>query len=371
MSIITPSICLKSYKVGEGDCFLLSFNGKSGSKHNIVIDTGPSHSCMEFLKMYEEIVQKKECIDILIITHWDDDHLGGILRAFSQCRVESIKELWINYKETGCAVNLSGSLDVMDALLSARQNRRLVQEALRQGISVRNRITAGMVVELDGAVIRIIAPSEKRLKEFWQDTTQSKDIKQFPKQIAYDALLAHRSDYGKNLSELMEAALSYRDRSRSNGASIAFIFELPSDFCKLHCPTTRILFTGDAPAEAICDGIAELLEEEKICDGFAESSESAPIYFDWIKLPHHGSCGNISEEWPKYIRCRNYIISTDGVRHPDKQTIAKLLKWNLKRNENLEIYGNYSWWRDGFLAEEDKEKYLRTGKLRFYEFDKI
>ena len=35
------------------------------------------------------------------------------------------------------------------------------------------------------------------------------------------------------------------------------------------------------------------------------------------------------------------IIHTDGVMHPDKQTIAKLLKWY----GNICIYGAADWWK--------------------------
>lgn len=44
---------------------------------------------------------------------------------------------------------------------------------------------------------------------------------------------------------------------------------------------------------------------------------------------NHGIVRNISEKW-KHVKCDNYIICTDGVHYPDKQTIEKLCKWNPK-----------------------------------------
>ena len=48
---------------------------------------------------------------------------------------------------------------------------------------------------------------------------------------------------------------------------------------------------------------------------------------------------------------KSYIICTDGISHPDKQTIAKLLKWN----EEITVYGSTDWWKRMLIAE-DKEK---------------
>lgn len=47
------------------------------------------------------------------------------------------------------------------------------------------------------------------------------------------------------------------------------------------------------------------------------------------------------------------MICTDGKSHPDKQTIAKLLKWK----DRINIYASNNWWENHFLIEEDK-KYL-------------
>lgn len=71
--------------------------------------------------------------------------------------------------------------------------------------------------------------------------------------------------------------------------------------------------------------------------------------YDLVKLPHHGSVRNISEEWSQKINCRNYMICTDGFSHPDKQTIAKLLQWY----GEIHVYGSVDWW-SRFLLDEDK-----------------
>lgn len=108
-----------------------------------------------------------------------------------------------------------------------------------------------------------------------------------------------------------------------NKNSIVFIFEY-----KKHL----ILFTGDAWAEDILIGLGGRIHK-----------------FYFVKLSHHGSVCNISENYPDYISCSNFLICTDGIMHPDKQTIAKLIKWYGK----ICIYSPSNWWSDRLFLESD------------------
>ena len=91
----------------------------------------------------------------------------------------------------------------------------------------------------------------------------------------------------------------------------------------------KLLFTGDAWAEDI----------------LAVAGNKS---YDFMKLSHHGSVRNLSEEWCGRIRCQTYMLCTDGISHPDKQTIAKLLKWN----DEITIYGSTDWWTNMLTIEE-------------------
>jgi hypothetical protein len=46
-----------------------------------------------------------------------------------------------------------------------------------------------------------------------------------------------------------------------------------------------------------------------------------------VKVSHHGSRGNITPSFMKLIRCRTFLISTDGSRfgHPDDEAIETIV----------------------------------------------
>ena len=64
-----------TYNAGKGDCVRLRFD----DTHNIIIDTGVIRFAPAFKRICDEITSAGETLDLLILTHVDDDHIGGIL----------------------------------------------------------------------------------------------------------------------------------------------------------------------------------------------------------------------------------------------------------------------------------------------------
>lgn len=73
---------LFNYNGGKGDWLRLRFEGLSGRIHNIMIDAGVIRSGPRFHSVCSAIGSAGkitgETIDLCIITHVDDDHLGGL-----------------------------------------------------------------------------------------------------------------------------------------------------------------------------------------------------------------------------------------------------------------------------------------------------
>lgn len=82
-----------TYNAGKGDCIRLHFAGT----HNIFIDSGVTRFAPVFRLQCDRIKQSGETLDALILTHVDDDHIGGILanlrRAGYRC---PFIEVWMN-----------------------------------------------------------------------------------------------------------------------------------------------------------------------------------------------------------------------------------------------------------------------------------
>ena len=282
-----------TYNAGKGECIRLRY----GDGHNIFIDTGVTRFADTLKRLCREIVDAGETLDLLILTHVDDDHIGGILALLRMGWKCPFREVRMNGADSTGADN---------AQLSTRQNCEVAKMLRKQQVKI-TPMTAGDVFYVSGEEITAIHPGKLENDREYGNTP-----------------LAHyKSDYAVDLSELAERPITKKDTSINNKNSVVFIFQFQGK---------RFLFTGDAWAEDIIAGLGR--EKQR---------------FDLVKLPHHGAVGNISEEFPEHISCENFLICTDGVMHPDKQTAAKLQKWY----EKIRIFSPSDWWNRGFFTEND------------------
>ena len=138
-------LSISTIRLGKGDCIHIKFLSDSVSC-NIIVDTGSTASAAEYRKLVNNIISSGESIDALLITHYDDDHIGGALKVPN-----------IPYKAVYFNAYI-GSLDNQN--LSASQNQRLFH--LRPDVVVHSLILAGDVIEIAGAKIIIHASTVVR-----------------------------------------------------------------------------------------------------------------------------------------------------------------------------------------------------------------
>lgn len=282
-----------TYNAGRGDCIRVRF----AETHNIFIDSGVTRFAPYFKRICDQIVSNGESLDALILTHVDSDHIGGILMNLRHPLYNfPFQEVWMNQ---------SGTASTGDTTLSARQNDEVYVRLNARGVTVRPMLT-GNQRNIAGATIQT----------FWPDRVY-KDLEKHQRR---DSLLTHRNDFHVPLSILANRTIGSDDTSRSNKCSIVFSVAYGG---------RSILLTGDAWAEDVVRAKGD---------------------YDLIKLPHHGSVRNISELFPSSIRSTNFLICTNGVDHPDKQTIAKLEKWYGEIN----IYSPSDWWKKGYFCNDDR-----------------
>lgn len=134
-----------NYNAGKGDCLRLRYTGASGISHNILIDSGEIRFGLEFEAICKQIVANHEKIDVMVLSHVDMDHLGGLLYNLRNKIKLSIEEVWMNH----------GSLMGKNAELSVKQNDEVYTALKEQGIPVKP-VIAGTTYELDGAVFRVL-----------------------------------------------------------------------------------------------------------------------------------------------------------------------------------------------------------------------
>lgn len=286
-----------NYLAGRGDCIRIRYTGISGNTRNIMIDSGTTQFGSRLSSIYTEVKKNQEMIDVMIITHVDSDHLGGLLWNLRIGEILPIVEVWMNH----------GKSSEGDTSLSVRQREEVYFRLLRAGIPVKSAV-AGNTRIVDGMLFQIL----------WPNLSAFENSKLFR-----SVQLSRHSDWGYSIQELMDMPIKSADTSSSNRASIVV---------KVQYESKSFLFTGDAWAE----DLSEVVMDD---------------HFDLMKLPHHGAIRNFPEELLGKLDCQNFLICTDGVNHPDKQTIAKLMGGR----KEIHILGAVNWWEPRFFKDEDRE----------------
>ena len=323
----------------NGDCILISFDHK-GEKKNILIDGGIPRTYQYHLKPeLEKLVNENEKIDLLIITHIDDDHIGGIKELYQDvdfCR-DFIKEIWFN----------SGDL-LSDYYNAEREALRAVEiikndqtnMSVGQGITLENALkeekgnwvqeltcVSGNIINFLGLSITVLAPNEaklKRLHKHWE-TEMDKKVK----------MSEEHDDFEIPISELIKRKFM-EDKAIPNGSSIALLIKENNK---------SVLLLGDAYPSIVSDSI------EKI--GLA--SKENKLKLDLVKVSHHASKGNTSPRLLTLIESNKFVISTDGSKHglPDKEAIARIIA----SQPNSTIFFNYDEISKKIFIPEDKESF--------------
>lgn len=286
-------------------------------------------------KVILDLQEKDQNIDLLIITHVDDDHIGGILKYFASNDYDSnlIKKVWFN---SGRLINEYFQRN------SENQNEQELNEfdttntSISQGVTFESKIESiwdkrlikSSLEEINeqGIKFKILSPNDEKLKKL---------LTKWEKE-AVSSLTSSETDYDKTIEYLTESDEFKEDQSIHNGSSVAFILEILDK---------KMLFLGDAHPSTIIEKLIE--------DGISENNK---LKLDFVKLSHHASKANTSYELLKLIDCKKFIVLTDGSFHglPNKVTFSRI--FNI--NNDSELYFNYPHLIDEVFSNEEKSSYI-------------
>lgn len=312
-------------KAGHGDCLFISIKGEN--TYNILIDGGTSF-CYErkernrmvpgALKLLiEELKENNEHIDLLILTHIDDDHIGGLKEWFENDfpTTDFVRELWFN---DGNAIEIYDKANLNN---SVRKAITLIDMMDEKGFAYKTGLLKGVRKDIPSGFIKILAP----------DRTDYAPIEQ----VISDALLnSSNTNYKKSIKDLLNEKFDSKEISTANKASLAFWMQVEGE---------NYLLLGDADVDTICAGLRS--------EGF---SFEHPMICKMVKLSHHGSKNNFSMEFLKLIRTRKFVVSTDGkyFGHPDKEVIARIVA-----STEADIFFNYKERAEEIFTPQDYTDY--------------
>jgi hypothetical protein len=334
----------------KGDCLLLHFGPKT-DPGLVMIDGGPSNVYGPHLKprildirKARNVGQEPLSVDLLMVSHVDDDHIQGILDLTRELieaqqarrpQLVQVLSLWHNSFDTIIgkdpaeltaairtgfgAASLEGGLPddatIADDEFAERPEEEVIVDTLKvlasieQGHRLRtdaDRLEFPRTPELDGKLV--IATKPQRPVDIGRGLTFTIVGPMQPElvklQEKHDEWLADLKKQGKKPPAALAA---YVDQSVPNLSSIVVLAEAGNK---------RMLLTGDARGDKILEGL-ELV-------GLLRAG--GRLHVDLLKVPHHGSANNLETGFFQRITADHYVFSGNGEHgNPERESLQMLL----------------------------------------------
>lgn len=360
---------IKMYAANDGDAFLLH-----STDTHILIDGGYASTFnREIAKDLRILASENKQLDLVIVTHIDADHIGGLVRLLSENGAAAkpnlipVKQIWHNSLRsltTRCCYEIpSEQYPLLRAINQRGHPSEMVNinsEADAEKISAKQGSTLARLIFEGGyfwnggnGVIPVIKgychhfeASADRISVLTPSEIQLNKLLGFWKKYLYRAGFRVPSDSGELIDDAFEFTLEHiedeanvsvsrisstekqsleeiyiADTSPTNGSSISAVFEVGGK---------RLLMLADAWAEDVIQSLQEM------------EAKGVSMFFDAIKISHHGSYRNTSPELLKMIDAPIYFISTDGSKHvhPDDAVLNAIVDRPSEFTRTL--YFNYS-----------------------------
>lgn len=314
----------------HGDCLLLHF-GPAGSPGTILIDGGPSQVYGQSLKPRLKQLQQNRpggafAIDLLIVSHIDDDHIRGVIDFTEEWRDAKtdhrpwawpVRQLWHNSFER---IAGGSPKDVRASILSSFGAQGFADiaamddddEDRHAALKIFASVGQGAQLRSDAELLGI--PTNQGFAGLVQPGSDPADPVDFgnglslhvvgPLPAQIDAL---RQKFAAELPKGPAASFAaYVDESVPNLSSIVILAGYKGK---------TMLLTGDARGDYMLDGLdnAGLLDNGK-------------LHVDILKMQHHGSDRNTASGFFKAVTADHYVASASGkYENPDRETFEMLI----------------------------------------------
>lgn len=301
---------IKFLKAGKGDAILITSNGK-----NMLIDGGDE--TIHLFKELDKIYNNNECIDILVISHHDSDHIKGIIEFLIELKNKRFGEP----KDFVRQVYFNSPRIIKGQPIPKESKYLSFQQASDVEILIANLdlkwdtilLDTSPLIQLGDFKLTCLSPTED-IVDGYADTSGA--------YLSAD----DRSDWNKSLTDLEKHVTDKSlDARMPNHSSIVLLLEYNEK---------KSLLTGDVTPKRL----------ESIISKLFEANDKKLIPLDFIKLPHHGSHRNITKDIISKISCTKYVICTDGNNHylPDKKALLKVIKYQHVKGNRISFLFNYS-----------------------------
>jgi hypothetical protein len=329
----------------KGDCLILHYGTKE-DPGLMLIDGGPANVYEPHLKPRLAEIRKARGlaangslpVDLLMVSHIDDDHIRGVLELTKELVEEQgplplkIKGVWHNTFDDIIgndpeklkkavtaqfgAASLSGDGEEVEGL---DPDAAKVLASVGQGFKLRDD-TKALKLSINPQFKGKLVMARKQGKE----VAMGKGLTFNVIGPMNDEVLALREAHDEFLEKQEEKALSaFTDKSVPNLSSLVVLAEAGKK---------RMLLTGDARGDKILEGL-ELV-------GLLKKDGKSKIHVDILKGPHHGSNRNVEPIFFRRITADHYVFSGNGEHgNPERETLEMVLAE--RGNEKYTVHLTY------------------------------
>lgn len=325
-------VIVHALQVKNGDCFMLLFPDYK-KPQLLIIDSGFVGTFRKLREKLLELTKSYDCDIHMVLTHIDQDHIGGFKCLFGKYDsnlFEHIVGFYYNTLESLKQIapfitrEIVWSNDVVSTTTKTSYNDSITLEALlkEHGVPVYTGFYVNDRIDIcDDIFMQILSPSKASLAKYKNWICKEANLK----------TAAAITDYNCSLSDLATRDFE-PDDNPVNASSISFL---------LNAFGHKMLFLGDALPGDVLAGLRAL--------GYSEEN---PLHVDLVKVSHHGSRHNTSPELLRIIRGDKFLVSGMGGKgHPDKETLARIIHL---QKEPLLLF-NYDISKEIFTPQEIKD----------------
>ncbi|WPR70323.1 hypothetical protein SLW70_10250 [Flavobacterium sp. NG2] len=312
---------IKFFQAECGDASCIRFLGNDNKYHNVFIDSGYERTFRHVLENeIQNIIDNNEIIDLWIISHIHDDHIGGVVKYIDTVNdgeySDIVNQYFYNppriydFKESAKSISEFKSISQGDTFYEyLKSNNKLLDYDITNSIEP---------IDLYGLKLTILSPTQKKINDLRlkYPLESNKSLEREEDEKISDAVAPKQNDY-KTLINDFNLNKWKEDDSVENGSSISVLTEYNNK---------KILWLADSHPTDIVNSLTKM--------GFSKENK---IVCDWVKVTHHGSKGNNSNALYDLIECKNYLFSVNGEnKHnlPSKECIARILRNKQRRKDS-------------------------------------
>ena len=335
-----PFFDIAMLPAGHGDSLWIEYGENDRDTHRCLIDCGTQSTAKELLRRVAALPERDQFFELFILSHIDSDHIGGALPFFKAVQNGlRFGDVWFNGWR-----HLSGQLGARQGEMfsTAIQDFELPWNAWMDGeaIVVRDGPLPAHVLP-GGMKLTLLSPTPEQLRKL--APVWARELKRFGlvpgARVDYSRFLKGKPSTSTDVEVLADTPFG-GDRAAPNGTSIAVLAEYQG---------AAALLAADAHAPVLAESIRSLLKTRR----------QKRLKIDAFKVSHHASQNNVSTELISLLDCPRFLISSNGDHfyHPDREAIARIIKYGKSGGRNPELIFNYRTkysdvWERGDLQEQ-------------------